>query len=108
MGRSVVHHGSEGPLGVQRKSIYFDGNLQRIPSDVLSQCVDVSTISLAYGVAGSATDWLLKCPGSVEGGTCMALVPKCACSVGRVQSDKLWSVGSVDVSMCTFMSGRTT
>lgn len=42
VGRSVVHHGAEGAVRVQRKSIYFDGNLQRIPSHVLSQCVDVS------------------------------------------------------------------
>uniref|UniRef100_A0A8D8J1J4 (northern house mosquito) hypothetical protein n=1 Tax=Culex pipiens TaxID=7175 RepID=A0A8D8J1J4_CULPI len=41
VGRSVVHHGAEGAVRVQRKSIYFDGNLQRIPSHVLSQCVDV-------------------------------------------------------------------
>lgn len=46
LGRTTVHHGAQGALRIQRESLHFHGDLQRIPAHLLPQCVHVS--SAAY------------------------------------------------------------
>lgn len=53
LGNPTVHSRQESALGIQRESIYFHGNLQRIPSFRLSQRLHVSSFpSLAPALFG--------------------------------------------------------
>ena len=47
LGRPALHHGPEGTVRVQRKPLYIDGDLQRISTDLLPECVNVSIIRVS-------------------------------------------------------------
>lgn len=46
LGSSIVYRGTKSPIGIQRKPLYFDGNLQRISSYLLPERFNVSYLSM--------------------------------------------------------------
>lgn len=50
VGREVVYRRSQSAIGIQRKPLYIDGNLQRISSYLLSQRFNVSLRALGFAL----------------------------------------------------------